>query len=453
MQLRSLFLSAAISSLIAGCSTNTPLVERLQYGPAGFEQWSGEGIVYTLPKTQIDLRFEVSKTVLADPRCDASDLSKEQQEAMGINPDNVGTGERELFALLSTELTARAVPDPTRTFVARFPKPSFFSDSSLLINMAEGGVVEGIEGSATDKTLAIAAKLLEVGGTIGASVVALGAGADSTAELADECANKAKEYIDLRNEIAGFRAGGSPHPKDSLDHYIAEIKAEQASIIAMFIGVPTVKKGAVVCSLAPSKAEQSDVLTLYPAKGFASSDRAVCRMDDIFTADGTNDTDKKFVMKLNVEVADHTVLNANKARSEAVPNAAGFFYAVPVRAFVSLGGHTKATVDRQSHLLPQLGEVHALPQAKGSSPTMVVTLHPATGALKSVKVANTASDIAAAVASAGTGTTNLLNAIATSRTKELESADPLTALTREKSLLEAELAIAVAKESLEQYHE
>lgn len=77
--------------------------------------------------------------------------------------------------------------------------------------------------------------------------------------------------------------------------------------------------------------------------------------------------------------------------------------------------------------------------------------------MKSVKVSNSAADIAAILSSAGTSASSLLTAISTQRTKEQEAAaakaaelDLLAVLTREQAPLEAELAIATAKGALKQ---
>jgi hypothetical protein len=104
-----------------------------------------------------------------------------------------------------------------------------------------------------------------------------------------------------------------------------------------------------------------------------------------------------------------------------------------------------------------LGGVRSLPRVTGASPALVVELHPDTGGLKSVRVSNDVADIPGIIGSVNTGTAALLTAAATKREKELaaeqEAAaklDPLAVLTREQALLEAELAIELAKEALKQ---
>lgn len=62
-------------------------------------------------------------------------------------------------------------------------------------------------------------------------------------------------------------------------------------------------------------------------------------------------------------IAADVTQSATRAATTPVPDSAGFFYSVPVRAFVSLSGHAKATTNRQSYLLPQFGDVRARPQA------------------------------------------------------------------------------------------
>jgi len=312
--------------------------------------------------------------------------------------------------------------------------------------MGPDGTVEGTESSAVSKSVAIATKLIEFTGSVGAAVIALGSGAPKLS--CEECKSKAEEYMTLQQELANFRATPTPYPKDTLEQYINEIKAEQAVIQALFIGKPTVLKGSINCFAVPDKAGATNIFDIDPENGFTPLGGTLCRMDERFGGGNTisSKADKRSTVSMNVEIADDVMKIANRAGPNPVPNSAGFFYSVPVRAFVSLSGHAKATTNRESYLLPQLGDVRALPQVKGNSPALVVNLHPETGALKSNKVSNNASDIAGMLSSTGTSVSSLLKA----ETAKAAKQDPLAVLKREQALLEAELAIATAKEALEQ---
>lgn len=449
-----------VCAIFSGCTVKTPLVERLEHkaNSTDYMSWDGNGIVYALPKIGFDVQMKVSRTELEKPVCDAKKLTKEDLADMGIKIAEIKMKKRTIFALHSATLTSHAVPDPERVFIARFPESSGYADSSLQVKMGSEGTVNGVEASAASKAAPIAAKTIEFVGTVGAAVVA--AGAKSAEEQKKECEQAPEDFKNLKKELSKYRALPTPFPKGTLDLYMNEIKAEQARIQALFIGKPTVLEGTVSCFVAPAKKKtKTTILNLYNEKGIEPKD-AECVMDAKFLVPQDfkpKPKDKKSSISLNITLIDNTMLSANKAAKSEVPKSAGFFYSVPVRALVSLSGHEKANTKPVPYLLPQLGEVRALPQAEGSSPAMIVELDPETGALKSVKVSNSAADIAGIIGSGSTSTSGLLTAIATQRDKEREAAkeeaakhEPLAVLTREQGMLEAELAIATAKEALRQ---
>jgi len=74
--------------------------------------------VYALPRLGFDIQFDVSFTKLDEPKCDASDLTEEQQETMGIDPKKIKYCKQKVYALHSTTLTKRSVPDPDRVFIS-----------------------------------------------------------------------------------------------------------------------------------------------------------------------------------------------------------------------------------------------------------------------------------------------------------------------------------------------
>lgn len=462
MYLRIMTLAIAFSLVLSGCSTTTPLVKRLKPSETGlgYAEWSGDGLLYALPKTGFDITFTVSKTNLGKPLCKADKITAEQREAMSIKLDEIKDEQRTIYAIHSTTLTNRAVPDPNKVFFSSFPKSSNFADSSLVVTMGADGTVNGLDASAASKVDKVITKVFEVAGKIGAAIVAFGAAKPSMNEA--ECTQMANNYISLKRELSRYRSLPTPYPKDTLDHYIKEIKSDQANIQALFIGKPTVQKGAISCFVAPDKFDTINILSVYPSKGFLTTDHAVCQMGEVFSIKASNqptssDKQSSIILKVEQEPSGDVMLAAYNAAKSKTPESAGFFYSVPVKAFVSLSGHAKATINREAYLLPQLGKVRSLPQVKGSNPSLVVSLHPETGALKSVKVSNNAPDIAGMVGAAGVSSSELLTAITAQRTKEQEAAeaaaaklDPLAVLQREQALLESELAIATALEALKQ---
>ena len=145
------------------------------------------------------------------------------------------------------------------------------------------------------------------------------------------------------------------------------------------------------------------------------------------------------------------IKQAYAANNQTVKSSAGFFYNAPVKGFVKLVGHSKATTEDKVFILPQLGTLRSLPQVTGNNPTLIVELYPASGALKSVKVANNAADVPALIGAVSSGSSGYISAYATQKEKEAVKHDELAVKTREKDLLEAELAINLTRDALQQW--
>lgn len=455
---RCIFLILACVFFIS-CTVQTPLVERLKKTNGQYESWDGNGVVYALPKLGFDVQFQVSRTYFETPECSTDLLTPEQKNAMDIEA-GIKIKARTIVALHSTQFTKRAVPDPDRIFISRFPEASWWADSSLLIKMGSNGVIEGTEGSAASKAAAIGMKALEFVGNVGASVITLGVAAPHQSFGKKKCVEKADEFMRLQKEIANYRTSPTPFSKEVLDQYISEINAEQIPILALYLGEPRVVKGAASCFVVPEKFETKRIVTLYSTHGLHVERGVSCAMDKEFKAPdqfSPEQGEKVSPILMAVEPADETLTSAYAAGPSSVPDSAGFFYSVPARAYISLSGHKNAAKDRESYLLPQLGSLHTLPQVEGANPVLVVDLHEETGALKSVKVVNNAADVAGLISATDTSINTLLAATTAQKAKEDEAAiaaaakrDPLAVLTREQALLEAELAIATAKEALKQ---
>lgn len=452
LRVRLIIKSFLLLTFCTGCQVYSPVVERIKYNLNGYSEWSGEGVVHSLPMVGFDLIFEVSKTELESPKCDANKLTDTQLEAMGIDPGEIGSGKRTYYTLHSTKLNPRSVSDPNKVFVTRYPKHSFWADTSVLVKLGNDGIIEGIDGASASKSMAIGAKLLEFTASVGKGVVGFGAAARKMQPK--ECENKAIGYFHLQEELAAYRAMGVPFPKDTLDLYISEIKAEQAAILALFIGKPTVHRGIINCFIAPNNAGDQSILNVDKSLGFKKIGGDSCEIDQVFLNPRAVGPKGKLV-SIRVEEIDDTIKAVYEKRGANIPSAAGLYYSVPVRAYVSISGHPKANIDRQSFLLPQLGSLNSIPRVKGYSPALIGEYYPDTGALKSVKVVNNAADLAALIGSASTSTGNYLSARAEAEDEKRAAAklaaserDPLTLLKREQAILESTLAIETAREAL-----
>ena len=445
--------SIAICFLLAACTVKTPLVERLVLDEATgkYSTWHGEGVIYALPKTAFDVRVQVSRTDLEVPRCAADSVSDEDWKTLELDKNVVQPSGGTVFAVHSGSIAARSVPDATQVFLSRTPTSG--GDAALKVTMGESGLANGTEASAKSKTVETVAKVLEVAGSVAGGLVAFGAAAPQM--TSDECREKVQQYAELARELSSYRSAPSPYPKDTLEQYYNEIKAEQAAIQALFVGKPTVTKGVVACEVVPQAEGENPVLTLYWHGGLAVPAGVQCQMDKRLQAPA-GVAGPRAELVLNVKVVDNTLSHAYAARSGTVAvQDAGFYYRVPARALVSLSGHPKATTEPTAYLVAQLGSVEALPRISGSHPSLNVELYAETGALKSVQISHESADMAGLIGSAGTGAGAVVSALsdrkakADAARKEAEAnRDPLVTSTYQKNLIETELAIATAKKAL-----
>ena len=236
---------------LAGC-VGTPLVERIKYTGTDFESWSGEGIVYALPKTKIEAVFDISKTEFKPPYCKAdlcedggcaAEYSKEAVlETLNVKKDAVDHFGIIAYGLHSGVVSAKAVIDQEKVFVSRLPESSFFSNSSLLLTLDGNGLVEGVDGMSSSKAVEFAAKVVELGFSIATSAVPYGAPMPiskeerDTDERKNDCRAMIDEYRKLEKEINEYRTRGTPYPVETVNKFQAEYKIAQGNIKEAFVG-------------------------------------------------------------------------------------------------------------------------------------------------------------------------------------------------------------------------
>ena len=128
--------------------------------------------------------------------------------------------------------------------------------------------------------------------------------------------------------------------------------------------------------------------------------------------------------------------------AKAKPGAAnGFYYRVPARAEISVCQNSKE-IGRSEALVAQFGTIVALPTSTGGRTTRYdLTLHPATGALKSFKLTSDPLVTTASVDALGAAV------VARETARDAEN-DQLALAEREKKILEAEKAIRTLREEL-----
>ena len=450
MQVRQkLIISVTLVIAVVGCSVKTPLVERVEYKDGGYSEWTGGGLIYALPKTNFDATFEISKSAFKKPNC--TGITQVKLKRLGLKKEQLSDKKRTVYAIHGSELSSSAVPDENKLFGVHLPESDMFADSSLLINIGTTGVIESLDVSATSKSIELANKVLELTLTMGSALVPYGSKHPSESETGVDCDGLITNYEEFQNQHDGYRDGPSPMPKDTVDKYQAEIKEKQAAILAHFVGEASIMKGQLFCSLSPASEDDIQLFALDAKKGFDAHSSCIFSNTSLKGNYSFKEGDKVTEVLLEVEKPKVSSPLVQAYMSSTTKTTAGFFFNVPENVYVRIIGHKKIETNKKIFTMPQLGLVQAIPRVKGNSPALIVNLHPDSGALKSVKVAHTAANVASMISTASSGASGYLTALKAQKDREELASDELTSLTREKSLLEAKVAIETAKDALDQW--
>ena len=497
-------LAIGLSGFLAGC-VSTPLVEKLEYDSAtGFSQWNGEGVVYSLPKTKIDMTFEVNRTTFEKPYCPTNLCDKAGENGKCTDndeekykPENVlktlqvkknATDHDGLtvYSITSGTAVSKPVVDKEKVFVTRLPESSFFANSSLVLNMDESGLIESLDVASTSKAVEFATKVVELGFSVATSGVPLGASEfialdnDKKISIIKECQKLIDKYIEVEAEINKYKTQPFPYPADTVEKYQADWRIELASLKEKFIGKASSKNGKAFCGISPESdkdGEKHEKDKEYELFEFSAMEGFHQPEDDKYCDFSSNDFEvntvlkgpKKSIIKLHVKKVESLKSQeenwlieayAKQTRDNNYSTKPGLYYNVPEKGTIQLTGHRKIDSELKIIDFPQFGSLRYLPQISGYSPALVVSLHKDTGALKSIKVSNSAADLASVVGSISTGRSQYMAAKVAQRDKdaaqlaeEKAKQDTLAVLTRKKSILEALVAIEVAEDALDAYAE
>ncbi|MEA3379461.1 MAG: DUF4831 family protein [Pseudomonadota bacterium] len=449
--MRKAILATAFATFLTGC-VHTPQVEKVE------GTWDGNGVLYALPRTAIDATFEVSKVDFKAPECKTSnDERKTIAEQLDLSLKQLSDDAKTVFAVHSGAITTRPIPDNDKVFVMRFPEHSNWANTSMLTTLNAQGVIESAEGSSTSKAVEIGTKVLEFG--VSAGLGLLGAASSSQAEDSDGCDAHIANYLALKKSKINFRTGPTFPTGDALALFLAQIDVEMAEIQAKFIGKATIQKDVIQCSASPSELGELSLFEVDSNKGFNL--KPGCTMLGKTIPEGISLSNYQTV-KIKVEALDASQIGLADfpALHDLAPKIMdiGFVYNVPSDAFVSITGHPKAVVAKTKVTMPQFGELGYLPRVKGNSPSLNVSLHGETGALKSVTVTNDAAEIGTVLGSLSTATSSYFTTRQAIEDKEAAAVaaeaakqDELALLGREQGLLEAKVAIYTAKDALEQW--
>lgn len=444
------------TALLCGC-VRTPRVERLDQSNGSLKSWSGEGMVYALPKTSFDVTFNVTKTTLEAPKCGPTqyptlaDLKAKLHE-LDLDPETNTTGLRTIHSIDSAKLETTTIPDPKAVFLSQIPQKA--GTSSLKVSIAEEGTVSGYDTSRSSQALAVTTKTLEFVASVVGAAIPLGAATPATPAETSDCDAAVTEYTDLKELLSNYRTEPTPQTAGALKIYQQEIRTEMARRQAFFLGKPKVQRVGFRCRLAPDSAGSHQVLQFNQAKGFASGNAATCDIPASLAAPA-NTSGTPIALKMTL-VSEQPLKAALEKGPDTSRNAdAGFFYRVPALAWASLEGHKKIDGTPLRLIVPQLGVIRSLPRVKGTNPSLTVELHPTSGALKSVTITHKSADVASTLSTVGTGAAGILTAIKArddaAAAKEKEDAakqDALAVSTYQQGLIESELAIEIAKRAL-----
>jgi hypothetical protein len=348
-----------------------------------------QGIYYSLPRTLIRVDITVDKTeYYAGPY--AAFAGKY------LDLENVSTNDYNEYAITEVKLSSVAEPDPNQFYFAEFDDKTIKEGSGMLFSLSEAGLVSGIDGNVLkkdvkeniskfyDKDNAYAdlfsysaeTNLYEKADTVIRKVVVDTVTVEkkyldkkwvekSTEQKAVEAANMVTKVRENRfNLVTGYQEVA--FDAGTMAYMDKQLRILEDEYLSLFIGITVKKTLHYSFSVYPDPEHEFNVIPV-----FVFSERLGIK--DVTAAGG-----EKINLKINLSDPLAGINAVNSEREKSFKGDKGFFYRIPVSAYVSLdvNNDLKASGIYQ---LAQFGSVTYLPATISS-----VQFHTETGGIKNL---------------------------------------------------------------------
>ena len=275
------------------------------------------GVTYFLPKTYIEVRFDLERETY-----EPGEFSQYAQSELGIT--NKGDRPTERWRITRCTVDAAGVPDKDKAFFIKY-KPKY---TAPLVTLTDDGIIRGINVELEDieEEAFTPTVRSDKAGRIEAYMTEEMLMASSTARKAKLVAREIFEIRESRNLLLRGEAETMPGDNESLKLIMAKLDEQEKALLAPFVGTTTVTTKQVVLHVNPAAGEDGAVIRRFSERfGLVDSD------------DLSGDPIYIHVKDLETVPVDPLLGNTVNNRNDKVE---GVVYNVPGKAEVSvmLGG-------------------------------------------------------------------------------------------------------------------
>jgi len=319
---------------------------------------TGSALIYTLPKTALEVRVALKKTVQK-----TGPYAAYAQEYFGFEKSEIIGTNRTVYEIAGIEIRRKGIPDASRTFLVSTASGS----KAGLINLTDNGIISSVNIPATETETDLVQKI-----DISEKTPSLYFDTSDLVEnyFLQSDANKKREAIAgqiymLRESQLNLLTGSVETPDvASLQLKIDELKRRENLLLEMFTGKSVTTIEYKTFELMPERAMKDRILFYFsPSIGITTGVEGIT--DSYFISLRVNKRDDKSVTK-----------NVNSKN--------GFFHCIPGNATVEIY-NSERTIYKENILMGQFGTLVALPTKYIDKNNASVIFDTTTGAIKSIK--------------------------------------------------------------------
>ena len=344
-----------ISSLVFSCSVfaqkNVELLSNTEE--------TGSAMIYTLPKTALEVRVALKKTVQK-----AGPYAAYAQQYFGFDKNEIIGIDRTVYEIAGIEIRRKGVPDASRTFQVTAASNS----KAGLINLTENGIITSVNAQTTETETDVFQKI-----TLPEETPSLYFDKSDLVENFFLQNNVEKKREVLAMQIYMLRESqlnlltGSMETSDaaSLQIKINELKRRENLLLELFKGKSVTTIEYKTFELTPERAMKDRVLFYFsPLTGVTTAVEGV--------------TDSYFI---SLKLSKRSNNNANMKKSNKKN---GFFHCIPGNAIIEIYNSEKSLY-KEIIPMAQFGTLVSLPVKYVEKNNASIFFDTTTGAIKSIK--------------------------------------------------------------------
>ncbi|MDR0873072.1 MAG: DUF4831 family protein [Prevotellaceae bacterium] len=320
---------------------------------------TGSAMIYTLPKTALEVRVELKKTVQK-----AGPYAAYAQQYFGFEKAEIVGSDRTVYEISGIEIRRKGVPDPTRIF-----QITAASDSKAgLISLTDNGIIESVNAARAET----AAKEYQKVDMPAKNAAVYFDKSDLTENyfLQNDANQKrevaASQIYQLRETQFNLLSAATQNEvsdANTLQLMLTELKRREDLLLELFKGKNITTTEYKTFEITPERAMKDRILFYFsPFNGVTSGVEGI--------------TDSYFIsLRLSKKNGMPTVKNSRKN---------GFFHCIPLNAEVEIY-NSERSLYKESIPMAQFGTLVSLPTDYVDKNNAAITFDTTTGAIKSIK--------------------------------------------------------------------